>query len=66
MSAILASFSREFRAYFFSPIAYIVATLMLLVNGSVVLVDRELSQRSTGADRRSTRIVLRSDDLFFG
>ena len=35
MKAILATFSREFRAYFFSPIAYIVAALLLLVNGGV-------------------------------
>lgn len=32
---MLATFSREFRAYFFSPIAYIVAALLLLVNGGV-------------------------------
>ncbi len=35
MKAILANLSREFRSYFFSPIAYIVAALLLLVNGAV-------------------------------
>ena len=35
MKGILANFNREFRAYFFSPIAYIVAALLLLVNGGV-------------------------------
>ena len=35
MKGVLASFSREFRAYFFSPLAYIVAALVLLINGVV-------------------------------
>jgi ABC-2 type transport system permease protein len=35
VKAILANLSREFRSYFFSPIAYIVAALLLLVNGAV-------------------------------
>ena len=35
MKGILANFNREFRAYFFSPIAYIVAALLLVVNGVV-------------------------------
>lgn len=35
MKGILANFNREFRAYFFSPLAYIVAALLLLVNGVV-------------------------------
>jgi ABC-2 type transport system permease protein len=35
MKGILANFSREFRAYFFSPIAYIVAALLLIINGVV-------------------------------
>jgi ABC-2 type transport system permease protein len=35
MRAILASLTRELRAYFFSPLAYIVAALLLLVNGLV-------------------------------
>jgi len=35
MSGIVANLLRELRAYFFSPLAYIVAALLLLVNGSV-------------------------------
>jgi ABC-2 type transport system permease protein len=35
MNAIWATFTRELRAYFLSPIAYIVAALLLLVNGFV-------------------------------
>lgn len=35
MKGILANFSREFRAYFFSPMAYIVAALLLVINGVV-------------------------------
>ena len=33
MNAIWATLSRELRAYFLSPLAYIVAALLLLVNG---------------------------------
>ena len=35
MSGVLAILDRELRAYFFSPLAYIVAALLLLVNGLV-------------------------------
>lgn len=35
MKGILANFSRELRAYFFSPLAYIVAAMLLLINGGV-------------------------------
>lgn len=35
MNGILANLNREFRAYFFSPLAYIVAALVLLINGVV-------------------------------
>jgi len=35
MKGILANFSREFRAYFFSPMAYIVSALLLVINGVV-------------------------------
>lgn len=35
MTGILATFLRELRAYFFSPLAYGVMTLLLLVNGGV-------------------------------
>ena len=35
MGGILANLSREFRAYFFSPLAYVVAALLLLINGVV-------------------------------
>ncbi|MCH7664405.1 MAG: ABC transporter permease [Acidobacteria bacterium] len=35
MNAFLATLSRELRAYFFSPLAYIVMAVLLLVNGFV-------------------------------
>ena len=35
MGAIFANLTREFRAYFFSPLAYVVAALLLLINGVV-------------------------------
>lgn len=35
MKALTATFLRELRAYFFSPLAYIVLTVLLLVNGFV-------------------------------
>ena len=35
MSGILANLTRELRAYFFSPLAYIVAALVTLINGVV-------------------------------
>ena len=38
MKGILAIMDREIRAYFFSPLAYIVAAFLLLVNGMVFLL----------------------------
>ncbi|MDX1502229.1 MAG: ABC transporter permease subunit [Thermoanaerobaculia bacterium] len=38
MNGILANLLRELRAYFFSPLAYVVMTLMLLVNGYVFVL----------------------------
>ena len=35
MKGVLATFQRELRAYFLSPLAYIVAALLLLINGGV-------------------------------
>ncbi len=35
MKGTLANFQRELRAYFFSPLAYIIAALLLLINGGV-------------------------------
>ncbi len=35
MSGILATFQRELRAYFFSPLAYLVAAFFLVINGIV-------------------------------
>ena len=35
MNGILASFLRELKAYFYSPLAYIVMTMLLLINGFV-------------------------------
>jgi ABC-2 type transport system permease protein len=38
MTGILATLSRELRAYFFSPLAYVIATFLLLVNGVLFTV----------------------------
>lgn len=38
MNAVLATFLRELRAYFFSPIAYIVLFFLLAVNGAIFAV----------------------------
>lgn len=35
MSGVLATFERELRAYFFSPLAYLVAAFFLVINGIV-------------------------------
>ncbi len=35
MSGVLATFGRELRAYFFSPLAYLVAAFFLVINGIV-------------------------------
>nr|HRC84709.1 ABC transporter permease subunit [Thermoanaerobaculia bacterium] len=38
MSALWATFQRELRAYFFSPLAYAIAALMLIFNGILFIV----------------------------
>ena len=38
MNALLATLSRELRAYFFSPLAYVILTFFLLINGGVFLL----------------------------
>ncbi len=59
MSAFLATLSRELRAYFFSPLAYIVMAVLLVVNGFVFwLIVSFLSD-----PRASTGAPL---ELFFG
>ncbi len=53
MSAFLAVFSRELRAYFFSPMAYVILTFFLIGNGVVFtiivsyLADPRFNQRIT-------------------
>lgn len=59
MSAVLATLSRELRAYFFSPLAYVVLFLFLVVNGGVfALIVSYLSNPMAPAGRPL--------DLFFG
>ena len=38
MNALLATLSRELRAYFFSPLAYVILTFFLIINGGVFLL----------------------------
>ncbi len=60
MKGLAAILQRELRAYFFSPLAYIVAALLLLVNGAVfwVIVSYLNDPRAGGS---STPL-----ELFFG
>ena len=55
MTGTLATYLRELRAYFFSPLAYIVLTVLLLVNGGVfwliVKAPRTAAARATAAGR---------------
>lgn len=61
MSAFLATLSRELRAYFLSPLAYVVLTVLLLVNGFVFwLILSFLSHPSAGGG------VGAPLELFFG
>jgi len=49
MSGLLAVLEREFRAYFFSPLAWVVLTFFLLINGYVFsLIVSYLSDPRTG------------------
>lgn len=60
MSGLVATFQRELRAYFVSPLAYVILTFMLLVNGGIfILIVSALNDpRSSGTARPM--------DLFFG
>ncbi len=64
MSALLAVFQRELRAYFFSPLAYAVLTFFLLVNGYVFsLIVAFLSDPRAGGS--TTPLKLFFGDTFF-
>lgn len=60
MSGLVATFQRELRAYFVSPLAYVILTFMLLVNGGIftLIVSALNDPRASGTARPM--------DLFFG
>ena len=52
MSAFLAILSRELRAYFYSPMAYVILTCILLYNGGLFsFIVWDLSGPGAGARR---------------
>ena len=59
MSALLATFRRELRAYFFSPLAYVVLFFFLVVNGLVFSIIVSFLNDPRAATGRPL-------DLFFG
>lgn len=64
MSGLLATLQRELRAYFFSPLAYVILTFLLLVNGYVfVLIVSVLNDPRAGGD--TTPMKLFFGDTFF-
>ena len=65
MSGLLAILERELRAYFFSPLAYVILTFFLLVNGYIFVLI--VSFRSAPLiDRVSAGRICRSLGLNFG
>ncbi len=64
MNGILATLQRELRAYFFSPLAYVILTFFLLVNGYVfVLIVSFLNDPRAGGS--TTPLKLFFGDTFF-
>lgn len=64
MSALLATIERELRAYFFSPLAYVILACFLLINGGVFsLIVSYLSNPQAGGS--TTPMKLFFGDTFF-
>ena len=64
MSGLLATLQRELRAYFFSPLAYVILTFFLLVNGYIfVLIVSFLNDPRAGGS--TTPLKLFFGDTFF-
>lgn len=64
MSGLLATVERELRAYFFSPLAYVILTFFLLVNGYIFsLIVSFLSDPRAGGS--TTPMKLFFGDTFF-
>lgn len=65
MNGLLATFNREMRAYFFSPLAYVVLTFFLLINGYVfVLIVSFLNDPRAGGSTTPLKLFF-GDTLFF-
>lgn len=64
MHGLLATFNREIRAYFFSPMAYVILTFFLLINGYIFsLIVSFLSDPRAGGS--TTPLKLFFGDTFF-
>lgn len=65
MNGLLATLQRELRAYFFSPLAYVVLTFFLLINGYVFsLIVGFLADPRAGADTAPLKLFF-GDTFFF-
>ncbi len=65
MSGLLATLQRELRAYFFSPLAYVVLTFFLLIKGYVFsLIVGFLADPRAGADTAPLKLFF-GDTFFF-
>lgn len=66
MSGFLAVFNRELRAYFFSPVAYVILTFLLLYNGSTfsIIVSYLNDPRAAGSTT-PLRLFFTGQTLFF-
>ena len=66
MSGFLATFSRELRAYFFSPMAYVILTCLLLYNGSTFsLIVSYLNDPRAGGSTTPLRLFFAGSTAFF-
>ena len=65
MNGLLATFNREMRAYFFSPLAYVILTFFLLINGYVfVLIVEYLNDPRVTGSTTPLKLFF-GDTLFF-
>ena len=65
MRAVWATFHRELRAYFFSPLAYVVLFFFLVVNGFVFYHRDLLPERPALAGRAAVSASSSAGTIFF-
>ena len=65
MNGILATLTRELRAYFFSPLAYVILTFFLLINGYIFsLIVSILNDPRAGGSTTPLKLFF-GDTIFF-